>query len=156
MKLWPPSTSQPSNHNPTKREPLLIDQYLKDQGLTDETVKIVEPVENPINEFIDRHSLYEDTLKTVEGRKGAELKHRLNARMVVLYALIAPMVVIPFWLMWLLSPGNIDKYEEEMQGALLGALASNVLGLCWIITRDLFPQGSQDFMQDSEETENGG
>ncbi|MGB3200003.1 MAG: hypothetical protein WBA99_03820, partial [Nodosilinea sp.] len=82
-----------------------------------------------------------------------ELRHRLNARMIILYALIAPMVVIPFWLMWLLSPGNIDRYEKEMEGALLGALASNVLGLCWIITRDLFPQGGQDLLQDREEPE---
>jgi hypothetical protein len=52
------------------------------------------------------------------------------------------MIVIPFWLMWMLSPQNIKHYSGPMQTAFIGALATDVVGLYWIITRDLFPYGN--------------
>lgn len=146
MRFWPDSPDKLP-----EREPILVEDYLANLGLTGDDIEIVENV-NPIEDYFYRHRLSEDTLKTVEGRKGAELRHRLTARMIVLYALLAPMVIIPFWLMGILLPGNAKHYSERMQGAFLAALASNVLGLCWVVTRDLYPKGGQDRWQDEDES----
>ncbi|HSM82610.1 MAG TPA: hypothetical protein VLS96_13040 [Nodosilinea sp.] len=145
MRFWPDNTEKS-----TERKALAVDDYLKDLGLDADDIKIVENV-NLIEDYFYRHRLSEDTLRTVEGRKGAELRHRLTARMIVLYALLAPMVIIPFWLMWILLPSNSKSYSERMQGAFLAALASNVLGLCWVVTRDLYPQGGPEREQDGED-----
>jgi hypothetical protein len=75
--------------------------------------------------------------------------------MIILCSLMAPMIFIPFWLMWTLSPINAKQYSERMQGAFLAALASDVMGLCWIVTRDLFPQGKESYRkQDNESNDN--
>lgn len=54
------------------------------------------------------------------------------------------MSIAPFWLMALLSlPAfNVkEAYSEKMQAAFLTALASDFIGLYYVITRDLFPKG---------------
>lgn len=141
-----------SNKQPDKG-PLLIEEYLKREGIFEDAIRASDHKDNPLEEFIERHDLYEDTLRTDEGRKGAELKHRLTARMIILFALIAPMIMIPFWLMWVLSPANSKEYSERMQGAFLTALASNALGLCWVVTRDLFPQSRKQPFNNEDELE---
>ena len=73
-----------------------------------------------------------------------ELEHRLRLRNVILYALIAPMAAIPIWLMVLLTVPVFNKesdVSERMQIAYLAAVASDFVGLYYIITRDLFPNG---------------
>ena len=73
-----------------------------------------------------------------------ELEHRLRLRNIVLYALITPMAVIPIWLMVLLTVPVFhedSKVSERMQIAYLTAVASDFVGLHYIITRDLFPDG---------------
>lgn len=144
MKFWTNNTDKP-----TERKSLAVEDYLKNLGFDEDDIKIAENV-NLIEDYFYRHRLYEDALRTVEGRKGAELRHRLTARMIVLYALLAPMVIIPFWLMWILLPNNTKNYSERMQGAFLAALASNVLGLCWVVTRDLYPKGGQESLSENE------
>lgn len=73
-----------------------------------------------------------------------EIEHRLRLRNIILYALITPMAVIPIWLMVLLSVPVFNKesaVSERMQIAYLAAVASDFVGLYYIITRDLFPDG---------------
>lgn len=86
---------------------------------------------------------------TIEGRKNARLQHHLASRTKVLAALIIPMYVVPIWLMIMLSlPAfKVKAFSERMQILLLGALASDIVGLCYVVTRDLFPQKS-DFGDD--------
>jgi hypothetical protein len=141
------------SHN-TIREFVSTDTYLEKHGVSQSAIEIAPHKNNLIEDFLAKHGVEEDALRTVEGRRGAELKHRLTARMILLLALLAPMVVIPFWLMWILSPINIKNYSERMQGAFLAALASDVLGLCWVVTRDLFPQGKDGSKEQDEPDEN--
>lgn len=123
------------------KKTLSIEEYLAKHRISEDAIEIVDQKNNIIDEFLDRHGIDEDALRTVEGRKGVLLKHRLLSRTILLYTLTAPMVIIPFWLMWALSPGNFKGYSERMQFALLGVLSMDVLGLCTIVTRDLYPNG---------------
>lgn len=91
-----------------------------------------------------------------EGREAATLDERLRARTEVLHALRVPMYIVPCWLMLILSlPAinhpwlNKNAYSERVQFALIGALASDILGLCWVVTRDLFPQGKEPSKKNS-------
>ncbi|NJL54694.1 hypothetical protein HC928_05485 [bacterium] len=139
------------NGHSNVKESISTADYLKQHGVSEDAiVERQSQKSNLIEDFLVRKGIDEDALRTVEGRKGAELKHRLTARMILLSALIAPIVVIPFWLMWILSPTNSRNYSERMQAAFLAALASDVLGLCWIVTRDLFPQGNELSNEDIE------
>lgn len=72
-----------------------------------------------------------------------ELRHRLGARTTILWTLILPMAIVPFWLMIQLSLPifGIKPYSEKMQLGLLAALATDVVGLFYVVTRDLYPNG---------------
>ncbi|KPQ35704.1 MAG: Protein of unknown function (DUF3043) [Phormidesmis priestleyi Ana] len=97
-------------------------------------------------EYLNKPNVKEYDFATSEARKSAELKHRIDSRTKVLAALIIPMYVAPIWLMVMLSlPAfKVKAFSERMQYLLLGALASDLLGLCYVVTRDLFPQKPDD------------
>lgn len=76
-----------------------------------------------------------------------EFEHRLKLRRLILYAIIVPMAIIPIWLMVLLTVPVFNKKSgpsEAMQMAYLTAVASDFIGLYYIITRDLFPDGKRE------------
>ncbi len=52
------------------------------------------------------------------------------------------MYVVPVWLIIMLTlPAfKVKAFSERMQILLLGALASDIVGLCYVVTRNLFPQ----------------
>lgn len=145
--------------------PLLkIDEYLKEKGFTQENFQVTDPDEIPIDKIyasqtVEKLQIGDDDLdlKTDEGRKGAELQHRIHSRSTVLKALVVPMYFIPLWLMGILSlPAvNITAYSEKMQLMFLGALASDVVGLCYVVTKDLFPKGSSSHDEDEKEEDEG-
>jgi len=90
----------------------------------------------PVNSF----SSPEDELRKME------LEHRIKLRSMLLYPLIIPMTIIPIWLMVLLTIPAINpnsKLSETLQIAYLTAVASDFAGLYYIITRDLFSQGTR-------------
>lgn len=68
---------------------------------------------------------------------------RLGSRALVLKVLILPMVVIPPWSMVMLSLAWVGQMEMpgEVQLALVGVLGGDIIGLCYVVTRDLFPNG---------------
>jgi hypothetical protein len=96
--------------------------------------------------FSDGIELAKFDFKKPSGRIGAETNHRLNSRSRIVRVLLCPMLIIPIWLMGMISlPAFGNKaYSERMQIFFLGALASNALGLCYVVTRDLFPLGKDD------------
>jgi hypothetical protein len=113
------------SHLPSTQTVLRVEDYLVEKG---GSVKIYD-------------------LTKEEERKGAELQHRIDSRDKVLRSLIIPMYVIPCWLLLMLSVSvikhpllNNSAFSEKVQLALLGTLATDVLGLCFLVTRDLFPQ----------------
>ncbi|NJN57777.1 MAG: hypothetical protein HC879_09890 [Leptolyngbyaceae cyanobacterium SL_5_9] len=126
------------NHASTKR-------WLEKRGIrnTDFKVRIVddEKIEST-EDFLAARGIDRSAVVADELRK-AEAKHRINSRMIVLLSLIVPMSIAPFWLMALLSLPAFGKkpYSDYMQGAFLTALVSDFVGLYYVITRDLFPQG---------------
>ncbi|MGI0491836.1 hypothetical protein ACN4EG_08485 [Alkalinema pantanalense CENA528] len=138
---------------------LKLDEYLREKGFTQESFQVSDPDENPIGKIDTRQTVeklqigHDDLdLKTDEGRKGAELQHRIHSRSTILKALVVPMYIIPLWLMVILSlPAlKVNAYSEKMQFTLLGALASDVIGLCYVVTRDLFPKGSSSQDEDDK------
>jgi hypothetical protein len=116
------------------------DEYLDEQAqdlLAQQVKDILEQIGVPKTSF---------DLATDNGRKAADFNQRLFQRKLVLGSQLIPMCVIPIWLMVILSlPAFGNKaYSEKMQAGLLAALATNALGLCYIIARDLFPLGRDD------------
>jgi hypothetical protein len=85
-------------------------------------------------------------LVTDEGRKAAEMQHRLKSRSLFLIIVSLPMSIAPLWLMVMLTlpVWGIKVYSDSMQAGFLTALATNVLGLCYVVARDLFPQSKKD------------
>lgn len=84
----------------------------------------------------------------------AELEHRQKLRRWILRPLIIPMAIIPIWLMVLLSVPVFNSkatVSERMQIAYLGAVASDFIGLYYIITRDLFPNGGNKRKQKGDD-----
>lgn len=139
---------------------LIIDEYLNAKGITPDSFQVSDPETRPIGKIyasqtVEQLKIGDDDLdlQTDEGRKGAELQHRITSRSTVLKALVVPMYIIPLWLMVILSlPAmKITVYTERMQLTFLGALASDVIGLCYVVTRDLFPKGSSDRDDETEE-----
>jgi len=110
-----------------------------------------------VGEYLSSQNINRDDFATTEGRKSARLKHQLTSRTKVLAALIIPMYVAPIWLMVMISlPAfNIKSFSERMQFALLSALASDLIGLCYVVTRDLFPQKPNDWNEEDESEEEG-
>lgn len=95
-----------------------------------------------LNDVLPQDSLISPT-NEMEKR---EFEHRIKLRNVILYSLIMPMAIIPIWLMILLTIPVFDRdsdVSEPMQLAYLTAVASDFIGLYYIITRDLFPNGRQ-------------
>lgn len=143
------------------------ERFLESQGVFSSDIQqCLETAPDPIphslsistEEYLTRQNVeVEDIdLKTEEGRREAfakqqleELKHQLEARNKVLSALRIPMYVVPAWLIVMLTlPIVNSEYikapSERMQLALLTALASDIIGLCYVVTRNLFPQKIAD------------
>jgi hypothetical protein len=94
--------------------------------------------------YLDKHHLQGDAIETSEDKiKMAEATQRLSARNLILWSLVVPMSVIPFWLMGLLTFNSLGriKLSESLQVGILAAVASDYLGLYYVVTQDLFPQG---------------
>ncbi len=108
-----------------------------------------------VGEYLSSQNINRDDFTTTKGRKSARLKHQLTSRTKVLTALIIPMYVAPIWLMVMISlPAfNIKSFSERMQFALLSALASDLIGLCYVVTRDLFPQKPDDWDEENASDE---
>lgn len=128
------------------RGPVSTEQYLLSRRVRkDSFVVHVVPDQKIqiLDDYLERQGI-DKTPWTAEEAKTAELKHRLTARAVILWTLVIPMSIAPFWLMALLSlPAfNVkEAYSEKMQAAFLTALVSDFIGLYYVITRDLFPKG---------------
>lgn len=144
-----------NNERYLENQPLLTEDYLQKRGIDENAIEVQVHKNNLIEELLEHRGIDKNALRTVEGRRGATLKHHLTARMIILCSLTLPMIIIPFWLMRMLSPANIKHYSEHMQVAFMGALATDVIGLYAIITRNLFPQANNSLKRelDSEEDE---
>jgi hypothetical protein len=97
-----------------------------------------------LEEFFDKHHLPRGAIATSEAQiKIAEATQRLEARSIILWSLVVPMSVIPFWLMGLLTFNSLGKIKlpENLQSGILVAVVSDYLGLYYVVTQDLFSQG---------------
>jgi len=92
-----------------EKHSLSTEDYLQKYGVDKNSFEVQENKSNLIEEFLENRGIDKNALRTVEGRKEARLKHLLAARMIILCSLTLPMIVIPFWLMWALSPANIKQ-----------------------------------------------
>jgi hypothetical protein len=134
------STALPEPPKPDATRVVETEDYLEAQAqdiLAQEVKAILEQIGIPKTSF---------DLATDDGRKAADFNQRLFQRKLVLGSQLIPMCVIPIWLMVMLSlPAFGHKaYSERMQAGFLAALATNALGLCYIIARDLFPLGRDE------------
>ncbi|HEY9629941.1 MAG TPA: hypothetical protein V6C84_21765 [Coleofasciculaceae cyanobacterium] len=133
----------------TRKKPLSTQRWLEKRRVRCHSVSTqviddskVESTEQYLSDRgIGKTSLKAETAETLRIR---EAKHRLGARTAVLMSLLVPMSIAPFWLMVLLTLPALGRthYSEGMQAAFLAALVSDFVGLYHVITRDLFPQGS--------------
>ncbi|KAM3089821.1 hypothetical protein ACKFKG_32380 [Phormidesmis sp. 146-35] len=126
-------------------EKITTEEFLRLAGIDQNSFKIISSdlkKTQTTDEFLKEHGVGKDAL-TADQARSFELRHRLTARMIILGSLVAPMSIAPFWLMALLSlPAfGLKPYSEAMQAGLLAGLVSDVAGLYYVVTRDLFPKG---------------
>jgi hypothetical protein len=136
---------------------LSIEDFLIRRGVYPGSISCIDDIEATdlsrstitTEEYLSGKNIEANDFSTTEGRKSARLKHHLASRTKVLTALIIPMYVAPVWLMIMLSlPAfNIKVFSERMQILLLSALTSDLIGLCYVVTRNLFPQ-KPEFWED--------
>lgn len=128
------------------RKPISTQRWLERQGIRRTDAVQVHLIDQDkiesTEEFLQQHGVGKSAVVT-DPLQQAEFKHRLNSRTIILLSLVVPMSIAPFWLMALLSLPAFDKrpYSDAMQAAFLTALVSDFVGLYYVITRDLFPQG---------------
>lgn len=128
------------------RQPVSTQKWLERRGIRRADAVQIHPVNSEriesTEEFLRRRGVDKSAVVT-DDLKQAEFRHRLNSRTIILLSLVVPMSIAPFWLMVLLSLPAFDKkpYPDAMQAAFLTALVSDFVGLYYVITRDLFPQG---------------
>jgi hypothetical protein len=137
--------------------------YLKRKRIIDEhfdlTIIPLEPKSRiTTSDYLEYKGVINEPfdLTLEQGRRAAVLDQRLKSRSKIVNILMVPMVVVPFWLMVLLSlPAFGQKsYSEDMQKGFLLVLASDCIGLCYVVTHDLFPNGKKKKNQNQEESEN--
>lgn len=122
------------------------EDFLVQNGIYPGSIHCTDAIENiPSQEITTGKYLTAKNIGTkdfVQDRKNARLDHQIAARTKVLAALIVPMYVVPIWLMIMLSlPAfKVKVFSERMQILMLGALASDIVGLCYVVTRSLFSQ----------------
>lgn len=105
---------------------------------SDYTFSIDELDENLKNQGVDINVNSVDDI--IELKRA---NHLIDSRTTILRIIVVPMSIVPIWLMIILTLSMFGKIEmsEKMKFAFLGAITGDFLGLCYIVTRDLFPQG---------------
>lgn len=144
-----PTASKPENISTIEIVTIeeITEDFLERHGTaTDAALSVVEQEET--GRFLERKGAADDKsiiAITDEEVKLRERLQRLRERTTILYALVGSMGLIPIWLMILLSLPvfNIKPYSEKMQLGFLAALATDVVGLFYVVTRDLFPSGNE-------------
>jgi len=132
--------------NGNDEKPILVQEWLKKRRINKDAFEL-HPVDErrvqSTEKFLEDRGIDKTAVVSDEIAR-AETRHRHFGRTIVLLSLVVPMSIAPFWLMALLSLPAFNRkvYSEGMQAALLAALASDFVGLYYVITRDLFPQGS--------------
>lgn len=156
-----------SNGDPAKGEEdsdasISLETFLANYRIGDDALKVevaqeVTDYASP-DEYLSQHGISENAIAFEEIK--AEASHRRQARTVILGVLAVQMLVIPIWLMILLTLPIVNeqaskKISPAMQGAYLAAVATDFAGLYYIITRDLFPKGSNGKLRrkDNEDDE---
>src|SRR6478672_5187167 len=117
------------------------EKYLHNHGVKKDGIRQIDDEKITSTEAylrgngINQNSLVVETLETTRE------KHLLKSKTIVLWSLVAPMSIIPVWLMVLLTlPGfGRTQMSEKVQLAILSAIATDYLGLYYVVTRNLFP-----------------
>jgi hypothetical protein len=136
--------------------PLKInEEYLTNLGLPKEslTARIIE-VET-LQEYLQENQVESSGIAI---KNNLEIKKEyfiLAGRTIILMIISVQMLIIPFRLLSLFENSFYGKVEmsEKMQIAILSAVAGDLAGLYYIVTRDLFPKGGNSRQKDDNNSE---
>lgn len=140
-----------SDEDEISDECVSVQAFLERYDIDEDAIKvhIAEPCMEytSLDDYLDSHGVPKDAIKSLHEEKIADASHRRQARTIILWILSLQMLIIPIWLMVLLTlpifnDKDSGKISERMQAGFLAAVATDFAGLYYIMTRDLFPQGS--------------
>jgi hypothetical protein len=141
-----PGRSKSSPDDPTQRHYLAsnvisTEEYLKTVGIEPDGVKIQHQNQEILSteEFLQQEGVKEEAIRETR----ADNAHRRTSRMLILLSVVSMSTLIPLWLMTLLTLTGLGKakFSEQMQLAILGTGIADIVGLCYVVTSDLFPKG---------------
>ncbi|NET34934.1 MAG: hypothetical protein F6K19_23400 [Cyanothece sp. SIO1E1] len=134
-----------------------VQAFLEHYGIDKDAIVIKHYFESETpDDYFHRHRISENSIQFPDAEMRAEASHRRQARSIILWVLAVPMSVIPIWIMVLLTLPVLNKeanVSQPMQAAYLAAVATDFVGLYYIITRDLFPQGGRRTSRKSKKRE---
>lgn len=141
-----PSRSRSSPDDATKQHYLSsgvisTEAYLKTVGIEPDGVQIQHQNQEILSteEFLQQEGVKEEAIRETR----ADNAHRRTSRMLILLSVVSMSTLIPLWLMTLLTLTGLGKakFSEQMQLAILGTGIADIVGLCYVVTSDLFPKG---------------
>lgn len=132
--------------------PLKInEEYLTSLGLSQESLnaKIVEV--EVAQAYLQENKVESSDLTIKDNLEVKKEYFILAGRTIILMIISVQMLIIPFRLLSLFEDSFSDKVKmsEKMQIAILGAVAGDLAGLYYIVTRDLFPKGGNGRKKDN-------
>jgi hypothetical protein len=158
-----PNRSKSSSDIVTLKQDVSVNEmstedYLKTIGVESDGVQIMNQNHEIVSteEFLQQEGVKEQAI-LLEIKANNE--HRRIARMLVLLPVMSMSTIIPLWLMILLTLTGLGKakFSEQMQFAILGTGIADIVGLCYLVTSDLFPKGRRSrrnsLLADDEEDE---
>lgn len=137
-----------------------IKAFLEYYNIDDEAIRVYV-VESLVeiestDDYLNRYGVPEGSIKSLreEIKSEVERSHKNGERGIILKVLAVQMLVIPLWMMVLLTLAAFEEdvdISQPMQGAYLTAVASDFAGLYYIVTRDLFPRGNGRSSKDDDD-----
>lgn len=135
-------------------KPLSPQKWLERRGVGKNAFQLHEVDEKKIefpDDYLEKFGIDESAITTGQDPRRGNSDQRSNERRIILWFLVVPMSIIPICLTasLVLSWSGRGNLSEKMQFAVLGALSTNFLGICYVVTRDLFPQGNNSYRKTS-------
>jgi hypothetical protein len=144
--------------DPTDRPVVSTARYLKRYGILPESLRVREIDNEKVissDEFLQQNQIGIEIRNIDEAVRVNRERHRVRSRTTILNILAIQMLIIPIWLMVLLTFPNMGKVNrsETIQVAILTAIAGDFAGLYYIVTRHLFPQNEVDLKENTSSEE---
>lgn len=123
------------------RKTISVESYLLSHNVRKGAIKLIDDEKITSTESYLKGNGINANSFVVNTLEDAREMHLIRSRTIVLWNLVVPMSIIPIWLVVLLTLPSFGRTQmsEKLQLAILAAIATDYLGLYYVVTRNLFP-----------------